>query len=111
MLNYITNMCLSLKKPLRTVDTSITVPTAQALQLNKIGIGNHTYFELWYNGNTEVVRYDHTATIPSGPQLTTVAILRDVEGTGNIYNFPNGISARVGPNKSTLVELIQQATV
>lgn len=108
MLNFVSGLAAVLVKPLRSTDTVLTVLTPQAVMLNKVGLGNHVYLELSYNGNTEVVRYDHTATIPSNPQRTDIAVTRDVEGTG-IFNFPIRTCAKVGVNKSTLVELIQQA--
>ena len=108
MLNFVSGLSAVLVKPLRSTDTVITVLTPQAVMFNKVGLGNHVYLELSYNGNTEVVRYDHTATIPSSPQRTDIAVTRDDEGTG-IFNFPIRTRAKVGVNKSTLVELIQQA--
>ena len=86
MLNFVSGLSAVLVKPLRSTDTVLTVLTPQAVMLNKVGLGNHVYLELSYNGNTEVVRYDHTATIPSSPQRTDIAVTRDfaavlVQGT------------------------------
>lgn len=106
-LNFVSNLTVMLAKPLRSVDTTATLTTASALRLNKIGLKNHVYLTMKYNGITEVVRYDHVKTIPDGTQVTVVSIVRDVEGTG-IYNFPTRSCGYVEMSKSNALELFEE---
>ena len=103
-LNYLSNLTVMLAKPLRSIDTTLTLTTSSALRLNKIGLHNHVYLTMKYNGVHEVVRYDHVRTIPDGTQTTVVSVVRDVEGTG-IYNFPVKTCAFAEMSKSNAKEL------
>lgn len=73
----------SLAAPLRATDLEISLRRAEAIALNVIGVGNHTYLTISDRMKSEVVRYDHLADW-DGTDAAVVALVvtRDVSGLG-----------------------------
>lgn len=111
MLNWIEYLKLHCMKPVKPVDDVITVSRQDAVQLNRVGIGNYMYLTLrlyGYENNSEVVRYMHTADIAStGSNTVDVAVSRDMGGSGR-KAFPVHTCAIAELGKLQLTEIIQQ---
>ena len=103
-IKFISNVCVRLTKPMSDTATEITIRTDDALKLNELGVGNYTYFVFSYNGNSEVVKYTHTATIPASTKNTVITVERDVEATG-VYNFPMKTCGCVDTSASAVRDL------
>ena len=106
-IKFISNVCVRLTKPMSDTATEITIRTDDAVKLNELGAGNYTYLVFSYNGNSEVVKYTHTATIPAGTKNTVVTVERDVEATG-VYNFPMKACGCVDTSASAVIDLVTQ---
>lgn len=73
----------SLARQLRPQEGEIRIPRAQAIRLNAVGIGNHTYLTIWDQMKTEVVRYDHVADWDTtDPAVVALPVARDISGLG-----------------------------
>ena len=103
-IKFISNVCVRLTKPMSDTATEITIRTDDAVKLNKLGVGNYTYLVFSYNGNSEVVKYTHTATIPASTKSTVITVERDVEATG-VYNFPIKACGCVDTSASAVIDL------
>lgn len=102
-IKFISNVCVRLTKPMSDTATEITVRTDDAVKLNQLGVGNYTYLVFSYNGNSEVVKYTHTATIPASTKNTALMVERDVEATG-VYNFPMKTCGCVDTSASAVID-------
>ena len=107
-IKFISNVCVRLTKPMSDSATEITVRTDDAVKLNQLGVGNYTYLVFSYNGNSEVVKYTHTATIPASTKNTVITVERDVEATG-VYNFPMKTCGCVDTSASAVIDLATQS--
>lgn len=73
----------SLARKLTAVDTEIQLRRQDAMKLNVIGLGNHTYLTIWDPVKTEVVRYDHVDDWDAtDPAVVSVPVIRDMAGLG-----------------------------
>jgi hypothetical protein len=80
----------TLRYRLVSSDTAISIPRADAIKLNAIGIGNYTYLTIKDRTRSEIVRYDHTADWDSAdPAVVQVPVTRDAGGSG-AQNFAYG---------------------
>lgn len=112
MLNWIESLLVKATKPIKPADDVITVSRKDAVQLNKVGIGNHIFLTLELYGaplSYEIVRYDHAADIvATGCPEVTMLITRDVNGTGR-RAFPVGTCAAAKLNSPQLSGIIANA--
>ena len=96
MLQWVERTVVRATKPIKPADTTITISRKDAVQLNKVGTGNHIFLTLALYGAPqvyEVVRYDHTADVASsGCVDVAIVVSRDVNGTG-LKAFPSGTCA------------------
>ena len=96
MLNWIERTVVRATKPIKPADTTITISRKDAVQLNKVGTGNHIFLTLALYGAPhvyEVIRYDHTENVAStGCVDMAIVVTRDVNGTG-MKAFPTGTCA------------------
>ena len=96
MLKWVERTVVRATKPIKPADTTITISRKDAVQLNKVGIGNHIFLTLALYGTPqvyEVVRYDHTTNVAnSGCVDVAIVVTRDVNGTG-MKAFPTGTCA------------------
>ena len=110
MLNWVENVVVRLVKPLKSTDTGITINRKDAVKLNTVGIGNHTYLTLKMYGTDDVVetvKYSHTTDIPTtGAATVDVAVTRDVTNTGR-RSFPVHTCAETKLTKVMLLEIIE----
>lgn len=96
----------SLRKRLIVSDTTITIPRADAIKLNAVGVGNHTYLTIKDRTRSEIVRYDHTADWDAAdPAEVAVPVTRNANGLG-IKNFAYGSCVMWEINSSYLNDLI-----
>lgn len=80
----------SLRLRLIVSDSAISIPRADAIKLNALGIGNYTYLTIKDRTRSEVVRYDHAADWDSSdPAVVQVPVTRDADGMGP-KNFAYG---------------------
>ena len=107
-IKFISNVCVRLTKPMSDTATEITIRTDDAVKLNKLGVGNYTYLVFSYNGNSEVVKYTHTANIPASTKSTVITVERDVEATG-VYNFPMKACGCVDTSASAVIDLAAES--
>lgn len=111
MLNWVENVVVRLAKPLKSTDTGITINRKDAVKLNTVGIGNHTYLTLKLYGTDDVVetvKYTHTTDIlTTGAVTVDVVVTRDVANTGR-RNFPVHTCAETKLTKVMLLEIIKQ---
>lgn len=96
MLKWVERTVVRATKPIKPADTTITISRKDAVQLNKVGVGNHMFLTLALYGAPqvyEVVRYDHTTNAAStGCTDVAIVVTRDVNGTG-MKSFPAGTCA------------------
>lgn len=96
MLKWVERTVVRATKPIKPADTTITISRKDAVQLNKVGVGNHMFLTLALYGAPqvyEIVRYDHTANVAStGCIDVAIVVTRDVNGTG-MKAFPTGTCA------------------
>lgn len=96
MLKWVERTVVRATKPIKPADTTITISRKDAVQLNKVGVGNHMFLTLALYGAPqvyEVVRYDHTTNVAStGCMDVAIVVTRDVNGTG-MKSFPAGTCA------------------
>ena len=96
MLKWVERTVVRATKPIKPADTTITISRKDAVQLNKVGVGNHMFLTLALYGAPqvyEIVRYDHTANVAStGCIDVAIVVSRDVNGTG-MKAFPTGTCA------------------
>ena len=96
MLKWVERTVVRATKPIKPADTTITISRKDAVQLNKVGVGNHMFLTLALYGAPhvyEVVRYDHTKDVAStGCIDVAIVVTRDVNGTG-MKAFPTGTCA------------------
>lgn len=69
-------------------DKLILTPHA-VRKLDKVGVGNHTYFSITYGGFQEVLRYDHTENFKDKAQKNMITVTRDIRATGR-KTYPCG---------------------
>lgn len=91
-------------------------PAANKIKLNpvqikrlveRIGLGNHTYLVVMYNGMKEVIRYDCTELAEDMANPKEIPVTRDVQNTGR-KTFPSGACIQFQWTEESLVELILQ---
>lgn len=112
MLKWVERTVVRATKPIKPADTTITISRKDAVQLNKVGVGNHMFLTLALYGAPhvyEVVRYDHTANIASAGCIDVeVVVARDVNGTG-MKAFPTGTCAIAELSLAQLQGIIEAA--
>ena len=100
----------SLARKLTAVDTEIQLRRQDAMKLNVIGVGNHTYLTIWDPVKTEVVRYDHVSDwLASDPAVVSVPVIRDVAGLG-LRAFSYGTCVEFRVTSFHLEDLVSEAT-
>ena len=113
MLNWIERTVVRATKPIKPADTTITIPRKDAVQLNKVGTGNHMFLTLALYGAPnvfEIVRYDHTKDVAStGCIDVAIVVTRDVNGTG-MKAFPIGTCAVAELSSVQLKGIIEAKT-
>lgn len=73
----------TLARPLQANESELRIPRSAAIQLNVIGVGNHTYLTIVDMVKTEVVRYDHVADWDTtDPAVVALPVTRDMAGLG-----------------------------
>lgn len=96
MLKWVERTVVRATKPVKPADTTLTISRKDAVQLNKVGVGNHIFLTLALYGAPqvyEVVRYDHTKDVGStGCTDVAIVVARDINGTG-MKAFPTGTCA------------------
>ena len=71
-----------LNKGVRPSDATLTLCPGAARELDKVGVGNHTYLVLRGAKRHEVVRYDHTDNYADRRYPDTITVVRDVQSLG-----------------------------
>lgn len=100
----------SLARKLAAVDTEIQLRRQDAMKLNVIGVGNHTYLTIWDPVKTEVVRYDHVSDwLASDPAVVSVPVIRDMAGLG-LRSFSYGTCIEFRVTSFHLEDLVSKAT-
>ena len=106
MLNWVYGLTVKLKATLRAGDTEMQLSGADALQLNRVGAGNHIHLTLAVPGYLEVIRYTHGANWRAGDSFR-IPIQRDVLTTGT-KSFAAGTCAAANWDSATAREFILQ---
>lgn len=100
----------SLARQLTAADTDIQLRRQDAIKLNVIGVGNHTYLTIWDPVKTEVVRYDHVEDWDAtDPAVVSVPVVRDMGGLG-LRSFAYGTCIEFRVTSFHLEDLVAAAT-
>lgn len=67
----------------------MSLPPTVVKMLDKVGLGNHTYFSVQMGKFQEVVRYDHVENYQQKANKTVITVQRDVRNSGR-KTFPCG---------------------
>lgn len=99
-----------LKAKLMASSSTISIPRADAIRLNNVGVGNHVYLTIKDRGISEIVRYDHQDNWTTADSaIVQLPVTRNARGLG-AKNFPYGACVVSDVNSLYIEDLVRGQT-
>jgi hypothetical protein len=76
VLRLLDGLTINIKAALAPADDQVLISSTDALKLNAMAVGDHTYFALSDGRGTEVVKYTHNAAIVTPPGTVNIPVDR-----------------------------------
>lgn len=81
MLRILDGLNLVARAAIAPADNQILVSSGDALKLNAMAVGDHTYFSITDGRGTEVFKYTHAAALVTPPGTINIPVDRGQAGT------------------------------
>lgn len=81
MLRILDGLNLVARAAIAPADNQILVSSGDALKLNAMAVGDHTYFSITDGRGTEVFKYTHVAALVTPPGTINIPVDRAQAGT------------------------------
>lgn len=81
MLKLFDGLSFVLRAAVAPADGQVLISSTDALKLNSMGLGDHTYLSVSDGRGSEVFKYTHNAAIVTGPGTTLITVDRAQMGT------------------------------
>jgi len=101
VLKILDGLNIQLRAAVAPADDQLLIGSTDALKLNTMGVGDHTYFAITDGRGTEVFKYTHNAPIVTNPGTTYILVDRAQAGTVR----------RAWPNKACFYPSLAEAVL